>query len=388
MISFEVIVLLPAPEGTPSRQAKASLLALSSRLEASGRRSRHVLALTFFVDATDPATYGRQREDLSVLLRESFDGPPPPWSIVAQAPEGRRHVALEAAVLASPAAGVSLARPTCQGLSYTVVTGPTTTGGGRQVHGAGIASDAGLDGTAVRARDAFAKMEAILRDAGLAFDHVVRQWNYIEGLLDIQAAGCGRQQGYQAFNDVRTLAYETSEFPAGYPAATGIGQAAGGVVLEFLACEAPEDVSVVPFSNPRQVDAHCYSAGQLVGESIEDLPRKSTPKFERAKLVARGEERVTFVSGTAAIVGERSVAPGDVAAQTRTTIDNIAALIGDRRLSRLRAYVKRTEDVAEVRTICEAAFGAVPALYVQADICRDDLLVELEGALVTHAPEA
>ncbi|MHC4133427.1 MAG: chorismate transformation enzyme, FkbO/Hyg5 family [Planctomycetota bacterium] len=387
MIPFEVIVLLPAPEVAPSHQARESLLALSSRLEESGRQGRHVLALTFFVDATDPAGYGLQREDLSMLLPEFFDGPPPPWSVVAQAPEGRRRVALEAAVLASPAADVSVARPTCQGLSYTIVTGPTT-GGVRQLHGAGIASDTGLDDTAARARDAFTKMEAILRDAGLTFDHVVRQWNYIEGLLDIQAAGCGRHQGYQAFNDVRTLAYETSEFPAGYPAATGIGQAAGGVVLEFLACDAPEDVSVVPFSNPRQVDAHRYSAGQLVGESLEDLPRKSTPKFERAKLVARGEEKVTFVSGTAAIVGERSVAPGDVAAQTRTTIDNIAALIGDRRLSRLRAYVKRAEDVAKVRTICEATFGPIPALYVRADICRDDLLVELEGALVIHAPEA
>jgi enamine deaminase RidA (YjgF/YER057c/UK114 family) len=386
VIPFEVVVLLPSPEGALEHQAGESLRALATRLEAAGQPDGHVLALTFFVDATDPAAYDRQRSHLATLLAASFAGPPPPWSVVAQAPEGRRKVALEAAVLVPPATNVSVQRRTCRGTSYTVVTGPTD--GVRQVHGAGIASDAGLEDTVAQARDAFARMEAVLRDVGLAFDHVVRQWNYIEGLLDIQADGCGRHQGYQAFNDVRTLAYETSEFPAGYPAATGIGQAAGGVVLEFLACEAPADVSVVPFSNPRQVDAHCYSAGQLVGESLEDLPRKSTPKFERAKLVARGEEKVTFVSGTAAIVGERSVAPGDVAEQTRTTIENIAALIGDRRLSRLRAYVKRAEDIASVRTICEAAFGPIPALYVRADICRDDLLVELEGALVIHAHEA
>ncbi|MHC4161137.1 MAG: hypothetical protein ACYSUM_03255, partial [Planctomycetota bacterium] len=79
MIPFEVIVLLPAPEVAPSHQARESLLALSSRLEESGRQGRHVLALTFFVDATDPAGYGLQREDLSMLLPEFFDGPPPPW---------------------------------------------------------------------------------------------------------------------------------------------------------------------------------------------------------------------------------------------------------------------------------------------------------------------
>jgi len=381
MIPFEVIVLLPSPQGSLSQQARESLQDLDDRLEASGREGRHVLALTFFVDATDPAAYARHREDLLALVRDRFAPAPPPASVVAEAPEGRRSVALEAAVLESPAADLSVERPTCEGLAYTVVTGP---GGARQVHGGGISSDAGLEDTAARARDAFMKMEAILRCAGMTFDHVVRQWNYIESLLAIETAGCRGHQAYQAFNDVRTLVYEPAEFPAGYPASTGIGQAAGGVAIEFLALDAPPNVAVVPFSNPRQVDAHRYSAGLLVGESIEDLPRKSTPKFERAKRVARGGEQVIFVSGTAAIVGERSVAPGDVAEQTRTTIENIAALIGDRRLSRLRAYVKRTEDVATVSSICEAAFGPIPALYVQADVCRDDLLVELEGALVTR----
>ena len=90
-----------------------------------------------------------------------------------------------------------------------------------------------------------------------------------------------------------------------------------------------------------------------------------------------------FVSGTAAIVGEESVAPDNIGVQTRTTIDNIAALVGPSRLSNLRAYVKRRTDLPAVRDICEAAFGSIPAVYVQADVCRDDLLVELEGTLVT-----
>jgi len=152
-------------------------------------------------------------------------------------------------------------------------------------------------------------------------------------------------------------------------------------VLDFIALDAPPDVRVAPLSNPRQTDAHRYSGGMLVGESLPKLGNKSTPKFERAKIVTRGDVKTVFVSGTAAIVGERSVAPGDVEAQTRTTIDNIAALIGDARLSRLRAYVKRPGDLPSVRRICEAAFGPIPAVYVQADVCRDELLVELEGAL-------
>ena len=97
--------------------------------------------------------------------------------------------------------------------------------------------------------------------------------------------------------------------------------------------------------------------------------------------------RVLFVSGTAAILGEESVALGDAAAQTETTIQNIAALTRGARLTYLRAYVKRATDMPAVRRVCEAAYGPIPALYVQADVCRDELLVELEGALVESGGE-
>jgi enamine deaminase RidA (YjgF/YER057c/UK114 family) len=310
-------------------------------------------------------------------VREFFGRDAPSATVVAQAPDGRRRVALDATILAASDGDIAVTRRACDGVAYSVVTVPDM----RQIHCGGIASDLLLDDPEAQATEAFARMGAVLQQEGMSFGHVVRQWGYIEGLLDVRADCPRGHQRYQAFNDVRALAYARSEFPCGYPAATGIGQAAGGVVLEFIALDAPSGVRVTPLSNPRQTDAHCYSGGALVGESLARLEKKSTPKFERAKLVARGSEQIVFVSGTAAIVGERSVAEGDVEAQTRTTIDNVAALVGDARLSRLRAYVKRASDFAAVRRICDAAFGPIPAMYVQADVCRDELLVELEGAL-------
>lgn len=370
MIPFDVVLVVPSTEGTPSRQARESL----ARLDAMGRAREHVLALTLFIDSVSRAEYEGQRECLLGVVSEHYgDAGMPPVSVVAQAPAGGAHVALEAAVLAAPA-GVRLARR--EGCTVAEHSGV------RQVHAGGLCSNGGLSATAEQARDAFAKMEAVLARESLTFQHVVRQWNYIEGMLDVREVDGKEQQGYQAFNDVRTLAYGPAPWSAGYPAGTGIGQAAGGVQIEFLAIDAPGQVRVVPLSNPHQTDAHDYSEGQLVGESLEELPGKSTPKFERAKLVARGDSEVVFVSGTAAILGERSVGLGDVAVQTRTTIDNISALIGGRPLSRLRAYVKRDEDIPAVRSICEEAYGPIPALYVRADVCREELLVELEGAVV------
>jgi enamine deaminase RidA (YjgF/YER057c/UK114 family) len=332
-----------------------------------------VLSLTLFAD---PGVFAHG-DDLLAEVDDFFGGDPPPTSVVAQAPPAPGGLAVEAAVRARDRATV--VRRAVDGVRYTVVAGR----GFREIHGAGIRSDPALGNPAARSRDAFARMAAVLEREGLHFGHVVRQWAFIEGILDIHPDCPLGHQGYQAFNDMRALAYAASPFPAGYPAATGIGQDNGGVVLEFVALDAP-GATIVPLSNPRQTDAHRYSDARLVGESNGPQRAKCTPRFERAKrIVLMGEETI-LVSGTAAIVGEESVAPGDVEAQTRTTLDNIAAVVGARRLSRLRAYVKRANDLETVRRICTEALGEIPAVYVRADVCRDELLVEIEGALVTR----
>lgn len=365
MIPFDIFVESPSHAASIRDEARECLRAL--------RAPADVLSLTFFVDA---AEFGAERDSLLAAVHECFGAEAPATTVVAQPPDGGGRLALEATVLAPSAGDALVARRVCGGVAYSVVTGQ----GMRQIHCGGIGSDLGDDDPEAQASDVFTKMGAVLAEEGMDFGHVVRQWGYIECLLNVRADCHEGHQRYQAFNDVRAEAYAPSSFPTGFPAATGIGQVAGGMALEFIALDAPPDVRVAALSNPRQTDAHDYSGGMLVGESIVRLESKCTPKFERAKLVARGDERIVFVSGTAAIVGERSVAPGDVEAQTRTTIENIAALVGGTRLSHLRAYVKRRGDLATVRRICEAAYGSIPAVYVVADICRDELLVELEGA--------
>jgi len=361
VIPVDFISLLPPGGGGFGRQIRDGLALLHHRLRSSGRSEADVLTLTFFIEAKRPAAYRRRKERLLGLVREACGPEPPPASVVAQSPERGRMAALEAVVLRSPGKSLRLARKSSAGGDYVVVTGAGT----RQVHAAGIASSGGRT-TAAQAGEALAKLEAILRKERLSWGHVVRQWNYIQRISE-----------YQAFNDVRARTYEPARFRRGYPAATGIGQSAGGVVLEAIALSAGPEVRVEPVSNPRQVDAHRYSEKALAGSS-----RNASPKFERAKRVSGPGGELLFVSGTAAVLGEKSVFPGDVAAQTRTAIDHIASLTGGRKLSSLRAYVKKAKDVAVVRRICRRAFGPIPALYVQADVCRPELLVELEGVLL------
>jgi len=101
-----------------------------------------------------------------------------------------------------------------------------------------------------------------------------------------------------------------------------------------------------------------------------------------------------FVSGTAAITGERTANPGDVEKQTRLTIDNIDSLVSKENLSKntvipwnlkfnyLRIYVKERSDFRKVREICKKRYGNIPMVWLQANICRDDLTVEIEGTLL------
>ncbi|MDR1994061.1 Rid family hydrolase, partial [Azonexus sp.] len=120
------------------------------------------------------------------------------------------------------------------------------------------------------------------------------------------------------------------------------------------------------------------------------------PTFSRAALAQLPGQELLFISGTASIVGHETLHIGDVAGQTRETLTNIAALLAAANQQArttpytlgelsLRIYIRHAADYPCVRAIVEEQIGRVsPVIYVQADICRSDLLVEIE-ALASHA---
>ena len=101
-----------------------------------------------------------------------------------------------------------------------------------------------------------------------------------------------------------------------------------------------------------------------------------------------------FISGTASIVGHASVHVGDVSQQTRESLANMEVL---RHLATKKSnisflaedltytvYLRHAQDLATARHVFEQAVGcdsaaAREAVYVQADVCRADLLVEIEA---------
>lgn len=223
------------------------------------------------------------------------------------------------------------------------------------------------------ARDAYRGIFAAV-DA-LCFPHLVRCWNYFNG-INLEVDGLER---YRQFNIGRQEGFSAGgrALDANLPAACALGTRGGPLVVAFLAArEAPIQVE-----NPRQISAYDYPT--------EYGPR--SPTFARASLLPCADGEFLFVSGTASIVGHCTLHVGDAGAQTAETLANLRAVIeaanGASRIGgyalgdlALKVYVRDPHDLAAIRTQIESLPDAPrQVVFLQADICRQDLLVEIEA---------
>ncbi len=205
--------------------------------------------------------------------------------------------------------------------------------------------------------------------------HLLRVWNVLPRLNERS----GELDRYMLFCRGRAEAFEErwgARFAEHLCAFSAVGSRRGPQVLYFLACR---DAGV-PRENPRQVPAWSYPACHG--------PR--SPSFARAMRGPDSLDGTLFVSGTASVVGHESRHRDDVAAQARETLRNIQALLGgpdgtkgilrNARFSPVKAYLRHAEDRPIVQAILAEELGeATPVLYLRADICRPELLVEIEG---------
>lgn len=211
--------------------------------------------------------------------------------------------------------------------------------------------------------------ELLALGAAHGYGHLLRIWNHFANIT----APVGELDRYKIFCRARAQALETLSV-AQLPAASAVGSHGDTLAIYFLAGKSPG----VALENPRQISAYRYPP--------QYGPR--SPTFARATWVAPSH---LFISGTASIVGHASVHVGDTAAQVAETVDNITALLsasesstgialGHARLALIKVYLRDASAYAAVRAQLQKLLPpAVPALYLHADICRTDLLLEIEG---------
>jgi enamine deaminase RidA (YjgF/YER057c/UK114 family) len=316
------------------------------------------------------------------ILSQYYGPKRPATNFVLQPPCCGAALALEAWAIGGHDVRVEYCGPHTVTVSYD---------GMRWIYCAGMRSSKANDGVYGQTTGVLEQMGTALARAGSGFEHVVRTWFYLGRITEEDRD----IQRYKELNRARTDFYRGIEFhcstlqpniPQGlYPASTGIGMLGASLVGGCVALETRrEDALLLPLENPQQTPAYAYP------------PHHSpqSPKFSRGVVLVLDNYLTTWVSGTASVVHSNSRHPGNIEKQTEQTIENIEKLISPENLSfhgikhpgarltdvaKYRVYLKRPEDFARCKAICETRFGSVPAIYAIADVCRPELLVEIEG---------
>ncbi len=215
-------------------------------------------------------------------------------------------------------------------------------------------------------RNVFQKIESMLLQIGMDFSHIGRTWIYLDNILD----------WYDPFNRARDeFFHELEVFGNLIPASTGIGG-----------------------PNPAGTD---LSAGALavqgngvtlssVPSPYQEQPLKYGSSFSRAVEIKTSDYRLLLISGTASIDRYgKTVYAEDVKGQIGLTMEIVKAILVSRKMAwkdviRGVAYFRYVEDTPLFKQFCsENHLPPLPIVVTHNEICRDNLLFELEIDAVT-----
>ncbi len=211
------------------------------------------------------------------------------------------------------------------------------------------------------------------------YPYLVRTWNYFPGITSDGYAG---SNNYQLFCTGRTRAYEQqSLIEQAYPAATVIGTQQAGMQIFFIAAKQ----AGIGIENTLQVSAFDYPS----------IYSQDPPLFSRALLHRNQSQEILFVSGTASITGHDTQYAGDINRQTEICLSNIeqliAAAVNEQNMtaislqdfSQFKIYIKNPNDIDTVSIHIQQILGpSAPVYYLQGDMCRSDLSVEIEALAI------
>lgn len=214
-----------------------------------------------------------------------------------------------------------------------------------------------------QAQQAYDNAKGLLHQAGMGLADLARTWLYNDAIT----------AWYAQFNAVRTEHYRAAGvLDRLIPASTGIGApnpSGSALTLAGLALRPRQPgVSVQVVPSPLQGPATAYGSF-----------------FSRAVEIATPASRTLLISGTAGIdpAGE-TVSLGDVSGQIRCTLEVVEALLASRGMAwrdvtRAVGYFKYAADAGAFGAFAgRDEMGALPLLITHCDICRDDLLFEME----------
>lgn len=220
---------------------------------------------------------------------------------------------------------------------------------------------------------AYEQIFALLRHTDYA--HLIRTWNYFANINQV-VNGLER---YQAFCIGRAEATSVAgQIHSQFPAASAIGSHSGPLVIYFIAAK---DAGL-QLENPLQTSAFHYPK----------IYSPQSPTFSRAMIKRWQNSTQLYISGTASVLGHRTVHIDNLEQQYRQTLTNLQALTSmystqqnipvDFSLAQVlwKVYLRDAGYTAQLKELVNTTLNPCkPVMYLQGDICRADLLLEIEG---------
>ena len=206
------------------------------------------------------------------------------------------------------------------------------------------------------------KADKILIAFNSSFADTIRTWLYADNILD----------WYDQLNKVRNVFFEQHGiFNRLVPASTGIGLAnlSGTAMATQVLAVIPKNgnISIKRAASPLQKPALDYKSS-----------------FSRGVKIQTPNDQKLYVSGTASInkKGE-TIFVGDTAAQLDITMEIVDAILADANMSwadtaNAMVYFKHRKDFYLFDNFCREKNLNIPHVKLHADVCRDDLLFEIE----------
>jgi chorismate lyase/3-hydroxybenzoate synthase len=210
--------------------------------------------------------------------------------------------------------------------------------------------------------------------------HLARIWNYVPA---INESGPDGLENYRVFCRARSLAFEQHHgpgFESILPSASAVGTKSDRLTIVFATSARPPR----HVENPLQISAYDYPG--------EYGPR--APCFARATVVPGTDRGTVFISGTAAIRGHATIAPEKLLPQVECTLENLREISaacglgadlarGSAATRHFKVYLRHAADQPEVAAKLKETLltDSDRVSYLHADICRAELLVEIEATL-------
>ncbi len=200
---------------------------------------------------------------------------------------------------------------------------------------------------------------------------VLKIWHYFPKLLDEYD---NKKTNYSLLCEARESVYKSIYTNCNYPAATVIGIKGENILIYFFsaACE-----NYKAIENTRQVSSYNYPMNIFLEKPMFSRAVSFTPKDSMKNNI--------LISGTASIKGYESMHSKNILRQLDETLENYNTFFDYKKnLSNIaRVYMPDTNDnnVQLVLSLLNKKFGKNNYALLEGDICRPELLIEIEGMI-------